>query len=134
MSNGLQNHMVGSPFWMPPEMIRREPHGLPVDVWSFGICVLELANNVIPHRHSTIYAMYVATTRGFPKPFDSPSTWTPLFHDFIAKALVVDPAKRATSKELRDHDFTKTATSSRSMQKIISKIFVNDALDLLNLG
>ena len=39
-----------SPFWIPPEMIRRETHGLAVDVWSFGICTLELANNNIPNR------------------------------------------------------------------------------------
>jgi len=26
-ATGEQRSMVGSPFWIPPEMIRREPHG-----------------------------------------------------------------------------------------------------------
>ncbi len=42
MSEGEQEHMLGSPFWIPPEMVRREPHGMAADVWSFGICTLEV--------------------------------------------------------------------------------------------
>merc|ERR1711916_182042 len=61
---GQPTHMVGSPFWIPPEMVRREPHGTAADVWSFGICTLELANNVIPNRHNSIYAMFYNTIRG----------------------------------------------------------------------
>lgn len=30
VSKGEKVHMVGSPFWMPPEMILCQPHGLPV--------------------------------------------------------------------------------------------------------
>ena len=97
MSSGPKNHMVGSPYWMPPEMIKREPHGLLVDVWSFGICVLELANGSIPNRHSAVYAMFQASTRGFPKPFES-SSWSPLFREFIAGALTVDQTKRLDAK------------------------------------
>lgn len=40
--------MVGSPFWMPPEMIKRQPYGLSADIWSFGICLMELANQYPP--------------------------------------------------------------------------------------
>lgn len=42
ISGGEIVHRVGSPFWLPPEMINHEPHGLPVDVWSFGICCMEM--------------------------------------------------------------------------------------------
>ncbi len=150
MSEGEQVHMVGSPFWIPPEMVRREPHGIAVDVWSFGICTLEvtsqalcvcvadfcffapqLANNVIPNRQNSIYAMFTNTVKGFPKPFTHASAYSPLFHEFIAGALNVDPKKRLTSKELRDHAWCKTAASGQSMQKVISKIFTTSALEEL---
>merc|ERR1711959_42771 len=36
LRDGPQTHMVGSPYWMPPEMIKKQPHGLPVDIWSTG--------------------------------------------------------------------------------------------------
>jgi len=29
-SDGQRVSMVGSPFWIPPEMIREEPHSFPV--------------------------------------------------------------------------------------------------------
>lgn len=54
VSQGEVVHMVGSPFWMPPEMIRRDPHGLPVDIWSLGVCLMELANGHPPNRKSSI--------------------------------------------------------------------------------
>eukprot|EP00026_Physarum_polycephalum_P003650 Phypoly_transcript_03663.p1 GENE.Phypoly_transcript_03663~~Phypoly_transcript_03663.p1 ORF type:complete len:665 (+),score=125.19 Phypoly_transcript_03663:141-2135(+) len=47
-------HMAGSPFWMPPEMILGIPHGTPADMWSFAICLLELANGEPPNRKSPV--------------------------------------------------------------------------------
>jgi serine/threonine protein kinase len=29
--------MLGSPYWMPPEMVLYEPHCEPADIWSFAI-------------------------------------------------------------------------------------------------
>jgi len=71
ISQGKVVHMVGSPFWMPPEMILRQPHGLPVDVWSFGVCLMEMANGHPPNRKSSIKAMFVAATTGYTHPLES---------------------------------------------------------------
>lgn len=67
--------MVGSPFWMPPEMIVHKPHGylfsfayyfylvgLLADIWSMGITAMEMANGHPPHRKSPMRAMFVAAT------------------------------------------------------------------------
>ena len=35
-----------------------------VDLWSFGICILELANGKPPHRSSALRAMFTAGTVG----------------------------------------------------------------------
>ena len=56
LSDLAQTHMVGSPYWMPPEMIKKEPHGLPVDIWSSGICTLELMNGKPPNRDNSLKA------------------------------------------------------------------------------
>lgn len=32
MSSGPKHHMIGSPFWMPPEMIQNRTHGIPVSI------------------------------------------------------------------------------------------------------
>ena len=44
----------GSPYWMPPEMILRQPHGTAADIWSMAVCVLELANHH-PPDNSSVY-------------------------------------------------------------------------------
>lgn len=35
-------HTVGTPFYMAPEMVSRQPYGSSVDVWSFGIVLHEM--------------------------------------------------------------------------------------------
>lgn len=34
--------MVGSPHWMPPEIILKAPYNEKVDVWSLGVTLLQL--------------------------------------------------------------------------------------------
>lgn len=58
ISSGKKTAMVGSPFWMPPEMIRRLPHGAKVDIWSLGICLVELANGCPPNVKSSLKVNY----------------------------------------------------------------------------
>ncbi len=55
--------MVGSPCWIPPEMIKREPYGSKVDIWSLGICLLELAEGKAPNQNKgALAAMYTTGT------------------------------------------------------------------------
>jgi serine/threonine protein kinase len=92
--------MVGSPFWMPPEMIKRQVYGPAVDIWSFAICLLELANGEPPNRRSALKAMFVAGTEGYPQPFRNPNAWSEDFKDFISRCLEIEPSRRATADEL----------------------------------
>lgn len=85
---------------MPPEMIKNESHGVEVDIWSFAICLLELANGAPPHEHSATKAMFIAATEGYPQPFDNSDKWSSDMKNFFAKCLVIDPSKRAKAKEL----------------------------------
>lgn len=39
MSRGAQLGALGTSYWMAPEMIKRKPHTIAADVWSFGIVV-----------------------------------------------------------------------------------------------
>lgn len=124
-------HMAGSPFWMPPEMILGIPHGTPADMWSFAICLLELANGEPPNRKSPVRAMFLAATEGIILPPDKHSSD---FTDFLGKCLQIDQTKRATASELLKHPFLNKADTQDTMRKILAQIFISNAISNLDYG
>jgi len=124
MSDGVKSSMVGSPFWMPPEMIQRKPYNNKVDIWSLGVCLMELANGHAPNHKNSIKAMFVAATEGYPQPFEKPKMWNDIFKDFLSKCLQMNAADRPEASELLKHEFLKCADTSKDMRKILTGIFI----------
>jgi len=129
--DGTRNEIVGSPFWMPPEMILNLPHSYPVDIWSLGISLLELANGEPPNRDNSLKAMAQIAINGIPKPFKDPAKWTPQFHDFISRVLKNDQNERPSAVDLLSHEFVRQKSSQQAMRSLLSKIFVAGVLDAL---
>jgi serine/threonine protein kinase len=79
MSEGPRFGMVGSPLWMAPEMIRGDAYMYSVDIWSFIVCMCELANQQPPNRNNVKRAMFLTATVGLEKPFKKPEKWSKTF-------------------------------------------------------
>lgn len=103
-------------------MIRKEPHGLAADIWSFAICLMEIANGRLPHRKSSILAMFKAATIGYTEPFETPRKWSPLFSDFMRQCLVIDPAKRMTAADLFSHPWLEKRAKRNDMRACFIQI------------
>lgn len=139
ISQGEVVHMVGSPFWMPPEMILRKPHGLMVDIWSFGICVMEMANGHPPNRKSVqnsvgvdtaLKAMFVAATSGYPEPLEE-GHWSGEFKDFLVRCVQLNPSNRSDVPTLQKHPFLRKAFTRNDMAVLCNSLFPKDsALDV----
>jgi tRNA A-37 threonylcarbamoyl transferase component Bud32 len=130
VSHGPTIAMVGSPFWMAPEMVRGEPHTYPVDIYSFAVCMLELANRKPPNATNVKRALFTAAIFGLGDDhgLDRPEKWSDEFKDFLSLGVAMGPEKRATAAQLLEHPFLKKATTREKMSRKLSQIFTLNSL------
>jgi len=85
---------------MAPELIKGvEPYDMSVDVWSFGIFVMELANGKPPNlenKDQKAVLMKILTTENFP----IHPKWSPGLDDFVKDILNKDTATRPDVNDL----------------------------------
>lgn len=104
--------IVGSPYWMPPEVIKGVEYDEKVDIWSIGILLLEIIEGEPPYLElNPIKALYCITTYDPPKPKD-PKKCSDELNDIIYSCLQKDPKNRSSAKELLNHPFMKKASNS----------------------
>ncbi|KAK9409689.1 serine/threonine-protein kinase PAK 6 [Crotalus adamanteus] len=97
--------LVGTPYWMAPEVISRSPYTTEVDIWSLGIMVIEMIDGEPPYfSDSPVQAMKRLRDSPPPKLKNSHKT-SPVLRDFLERMLTRDPLERATAQELLDHPF-----------------------------
>lgn len=116
-----RNTVIGTPFWMAPEVIQEIGYDCLADIWSLGITALEMAEGKPPYGDiHPMRAIFMIPTKP-PPSFREPDRWSPEFIDFVQRCLVKNPEQRATSSELLLHDFIKRAPSVSLIQKIIQE-------------
>lgn len=109
--SGKRNTVVGTPFWMAPEVIRGSNYDCKVDIWSTGILALECAEGKPPHLGvSPIRAMFLIATQGAPQ-LPEGGSWSAELRDFINKCCSIAPSDRPTAAEALVHPFVAKACS-----------------------
>lgn len=83
-----------------------------IDVWSFGIFVVELAQGEPPYIvESQERVLYNIANN--PSPTIDASRWSPKFCDFAAKCLKKDPEERHTIDQLLNHEWLAEADNQK---------------------
>uniref|UniRef100_A0A3Q3WCZ8 non-specific serine/threonine protein kinase n=1 Tax=Mola mola TaxID=94237 RepID=A0A3Q3WCZ8_MOLML len=97
--------LVGTPYWMAPELISRLPYGPEVDIWSLGIMVIEMVDGEPPYFNEPPLKAMKMIRDNLPPKLKNLHKVSPLLKGFLDKMLVRDPAQRATASEILKHPF-----------------------------
>ncbi|KAM6188881.1 serine/threonine-protein kinase PAK 4 isoform 2-T3 [Sarcoramphus papa] len=97
--------LVGTPYWMAPELISRLPYGPEVDIWSLGVMVIEMVDGEPPYFNEPPLKAMKMIRDNLPPKLKNVHKVSPSLKGFLDRMLVRDPVQRATANELLKHPF-----------------------------
>ncbi|CAH8843682.1 unnamed protein product [Trichobilharzia szidati] len=104
--------LVGTPYWMSPEVISRLPYNTSVDVWSMGVLLIEMVDGEPSFfNEPPLHVMRHIQRDGIPH-LMNPHKSSRKLNSFLGLMLVRDPLRRATAAQLLLHPFLLLAGSS----------------------
>ncbi|KAE9418331.1 hypothetical protein Angca_006050 [Angiostrongylus cantonensis] len=126
-----RNTVIGTPFWMAPEVIEEIGYDTKADIWSLGITAIEMAEGRPPYADiHPMRAIFMIPTKP-PPTFKKPDEWSEEFNDFIKQCLVKKPEDRKTASQLVEHVFTANAPGPEVLQAIIKDAIEPDAATMV---
>ena len=111
--------VVGTPYWMAPELIRGQKYDSKVDVWSLGITLIEMAEGEPPLLKEPPLRALLMITINPPAKLKS-TLWSPAIVHFLSRCLEMNPEKRSTAEQLLMHPFIKNACSKEEMAAFVA--------------
>ena len=99
----VYEHFVGTPQYMPIEMIRNKGSDLRSDIWAFGIILFQMISGDFPFKGKSEYLIFKAIQE-HELAFE-PLVFPEEAQSLILKILQKDPEKRPTLSEIRSHPF-----------------------------
>ncbi|XP_023202082.1 calcium/calmodulin-dependent protein kinase type II delta chain isoform X4 [Xiphophorus maculatus] len=107
---------AGTPGYLSPEVLRKDPYSKPVDMWACGVILYILLVGYPPFWDEDQHRLYQQIKAGA---YDFPSpewdTVTAEAKDLINKMLTINPAKRVTAADALKHPWICQRSTVASM-------------------
>ena len=115
--NNMARTQTGTPFYLAPEIWKDLPYDYKCDIWSIGCIIYELCMSRPPFRGTSMKNLCHNVMTGYYLPI---SGFSNDMRDIIAKMLIVDPKRRASTDELLNCEIIKKRIKN-SKNEIITK-------------
>ncbi|XP_042592735.1 calcium/calmodulin-dependent protein kinase type II subunit gamma isoform X45 [Cyprinus carpio] len=107
---------AGTPGYLSPEVLRKDPYGKPVDIWACGVILYILLVGYPPFWDEDQHKLYQQIKAGA---YDFPSpewdTVTAEAKNLINQMLTINPAKRITAEQALKHPWVCQRSTVASM-------------------
>ena len=90
--------MVGTPYYLSPEIIQGKPYDNKSDIWSLGVLLYEMMTFKMPFEANTLPMLSMKIMRGNYTP--PSSMYTKDLREIVSKCLLVDPSRRPSIREI----------------------------------
>ena len=113
--------VIGTPYWMAPEVIQEIGYDTKADIWSLGITALEMAEEEPPYANvHPMRAIFLIPSRD-PPALSEPEQWHGDFRDFLHQCLTKSPENRPSAHKLLEHPFIASAHSNKCLAGVIKE-------------
>jgi len=103
--------VVGTPYWMAPEIVLEKGYDQSVDIWAIGITAIEMVEGRPPlYDMMPMRAIFAIPSRPPPTLQDPAS---PDLEDFVKNCLQKDPSLRLTASQMLEHRFLQQVTEAQ---------------------
>lgn len=129
-----RNTIVGTPYWMAPEIIVNSSggHNHHADVWSLGCCIYEMSTGkpLLQDRFSPMQALRAISSYETDSDFWSYvdeellSGFSPPLYDILQRCMVIDPNKRPSAAALLNFEFIQNVdvdAGVRSLKAMVAR-------------
>ncbi|EGC39554.1 hypothetical protein DICPUDRAFT_93560 [Dictyostelium purpureum] len=116
-----RNTVIGTPFFLAPEVIQEVGYDNKADIWALGITAIEMAEFHPPyHDLHPMRVLFMIPTSPSPT-LKEPQKYSPEFSDFIALCLAKEQSQRPSAKDLLKHPFFEKQLKGSYVMKSLSE-------------
>lgn len=132
LEQGLAHTIVGTPYYLSPEMCEEKPYNEKTDIWALGCVLYQMCTGRYPFEAKTQASLALKIVMGKYTPI--PSHYSADIAELVHQCLSVDHTRRPTAKYILEKPKVREMMRLRSIEANSEKEFEKEAVGVVGLA